>query len=110
MTLINLILMKRVIQLPSGSSRLSRPVRSLYFIHEKGGTNCKIGYTLDLTTRRNNLQVGNPYKLVVTASKPVKDGRLSELQAHYAFKDSRIRGEWYKISEEEAIDFVNKLT
>lgn len=86
------------------------PSSYLYFIHEKGTRHCKIGHTVNPATRRNALQVGNPNVLEITTSIIVKNGRLSELHAQYAFEDYRIRGEWYNISQKDAIDFVNKYT
>ena len=79
-------------------------------MHEKGSHNCKIGITMDLKNRRNALQVGNPNRLVITASKDVRDGRLEEALAHYKFQAQKIRGEWYKIAPHTAKKYCeNKL-
>ena len=100
--------MKRFVSLPR-VARVKQP-GYLYFIHEQGRNNCKIGHTIDLIVRRNNLQVANPNKLVVTAAKVVEDGREAEMMAHEAFKDVNIRGEWFRITQQEAKSYVNKFT
>ena len=79
----------------------------LYFIHEANWNNCKIGYTVNIKQRRQNLQTGNPNELIVTACVPVYDGKTSETVAHDFFEKSKIRGEWYNITPEQIIDFVN---
>ena len=75
----------------------------VYFIHEQGNYKTfKIGMTKgDSDYRKRKLQTGNPRELVVFAIVEIDDAMGYEGFLHRKFKDSRIRGEWFKISPKD---------
>jgi len=67
----------------------------IYFIQSKEFGAIKIGYTSGSVSKRiEDLQVGNPDQLLLVGTIP--GGFADEKKVHYRFKDSRIRGEWFK--------------
>lgn len=68
----------------------------IYFISD--GEFTKIGVTKSIESRLRDIQCGNPRDLEVKAL--VKGSFNLERKLHKYFKKSRIRGEWYKISNE----------
>lgn len=62
---------------------------------------CKLGFTSNIKRRVNELQVGNHSKLSIMGTNLIKEANKFERFVHRAFKEQRIRGEWYKLNHEE---------
>lgn len=69
----------------------------------------KVGVAADVNSRRAMLQTGNPVGLVVAHKVEVsrQDAFFVERYAHDLLSGDRVRGEWFDVSPEEAIDAVN---
>lgn len=69
------------------------------------GKGCvKVGQTTyPLETRLAQLQAGSPYKLYVCASITTDDRKAVEKRIHQSLKSSRLHGEWFSMSDAEAI-------
>ncbi|HEY8593294.1 MAG TPA: GIY-YIG nuclease family protein [Sphingomicrobium sp.] len=65
----------------------------VYFVGAPGGE-IKIGYSVDLRRRRNELQVGSSKKVQVLASVP--GGREEEAAMHLRFRHLHLRGDWFE--------------
>lgn len=65
----------------------------------------KIGWTTDMKTCLNVLQVANPFELTVEILIPVDDGPLIEKELHAKLDTVRIRGDWFTMS----VDDVSQL-
>ena len=73
----------------------------VYFIKNLNTNNIKIGRTHgDIEIRLSCLQVGNDCELVVVKTIEC-DSKTMEKELHLKFADYHIRGEWYKITEEQ---------
>ena len=57
----------------------------------------KIGQTSNMQDRMRNLQTGSPTKLEIVKSIQTDDALMIERKLHNAFKETRIRGEWYAL-------------
>jgi hypothetical protein len=70
----------------------------IYFIGDGHG-HVKIGFSsCDSNLRLIQLQAGNPHKLTILAS---HDGDvIDERSIHRKFSRSRIRGEWFKLTDD----------
>lgn len=69
----------------------------------------KIGYTSDLKARLSMLQTGNPEQLKVHHAIEVPDeerARKVERKIHQELSYKRLKGEWFKMTVNEAIDFL----
>ena len=60
-----------------------------------GQEKVKIGGSIDPGARRTQLQVGNPWTLVVSDRYPVNDVVRAEAAAHNDMSAYLFRGEWY---------------
>lgn len=77
----------------------------IYFI-QSPDKSIKIGFTnKDPNARLKSLQTGSHYKLILLGVIP--GNRNLEIKLHNRFKNSHIRGEWYK-SSDRLIKFINK--
>jgi hypothetical protein len=74
----------------------------VYFIKNLTTNSIKIGYTGNIEHRLSCLQTGNDCELKVI--KTIKGNLQTETQLHNKFAEYHIRGEWYKISEEQISD------
>lgn len=85
-------------------------IKHTYFIK---CNNCvKIGTTTDIKSRIKQIQTNNPYKLEILLTIPLPNIKglislLSERKLHKKFNKYRIRGEWFKLSE-EILEFIKK--
>lgn len=78
----------------------------VYFIKNIITNNIKIGRTNDdIETRLSCLQTGNDCELVVIKTIECYS-RIIEKELHTKFAEYHVRGEWYKITEEQ----INELT
>lgn len=65
----------------------------VYFIQASDGS-VKIGRTTDVKRRLANLQTSHAYELKVI--RIIDGGPVEEWECHHAFRDARIRGEWFE--------------
>lgn len=80
----------------------------VYFIRDTLG-HIKIGVTINVRNRINQLQTANPMKLEFYYGMHVKsidDAAIIEKELHDKFKDFRLNGEWFK--ENEIITWLNQ--
>jgi hypothetical protein len=66
----------------------------VYFVQEGGSGAIKIGATGNIKNRLDMLRVNSPHEMNLVASVP-GDERL-EKYLHTRFKDSNVRGEWFR--------------
>ena len=69
----------------------------------QSGTKVKIGVARSLSQRLTNLQIGNPDALEVIMAAYSKVPYAIEKALHEHFMERRVRGEWYDITREEAM-------
>ena len=62
---------------------------------------CKIGMTADLGGRLKTHQCSSPFELFVACGYFVPNMRTEEAALHAAFADKRVRGEWFRLNEED---------
>ena len=74
----------------------------------EGGGLVKIGITADVKSRLNAMLVGSPTDIALVGSIAVARRRAIaiEAQAHEYFRGRRVRGEWFRITATEALDFL----
>jgi Meiotically up-regulated gene 113 len=70
-----------------------------------GPTSIKIGYSADPEKRLGQLQIGHEKKLVLIHKEPVspEQAPLLEKRVHQSNRHKALRGEWFRMSPEEAI-------
>lgn len=73
----------------------------VYFIKNLETQNIKIGFTKDLEARLSCLQVGNDCELKVIHT--IEGEEVLEKEYHQKFADYHVRGEWFKITEEQVV-------
>lgn len=61
----------------------------------------KIGMASSFTSRFSHHQCASPFDICVACVYFVENMRLEEKSLHSLFKDNRIKGEWFKLSEED---------
>jgi len=59
----------------------------------------KIGQTSNMQDRMRNLQTGSPTKLEVVKFIQTEDALTTERKLHDAFRETRIRGEWFALKK-----------
>ena len=59
----------------------------------------KIGQTSNMQARMRNLQTGSPTKLEIVKFIQTDDALMIERKLHNAFKETRIRGEWFALNK-----------
>lgn len=64
----------------------------------------KIGYSKDVSSRLRRLQTGNPVDLVLhhVVEVPEDRARIIEQHLHKELSYLRVRGEWFKMTPEQA--------
>lgn len=73
---------------------------SVYFIQCNGPDGpIKIGQAKFIDKRLSELQIGCPYELALIGHAMVDDASLVEGRLHDAFREHRIRGEWFHCHE-----------
>lgn len=79
----------------------------IYFV--KSETNhFKIGKTTNLKSRMKTLQGASPYKLKLFCSFSADYKSKSEETLHSIFKEFRVTGEWFNITEKMIIDLLKE--
>ena len=68
----------------------------------------KIGQTSNMQNRMRNLQTGSPTKLEVVKFIQTEDALTTERKLHDAFRETRIRGEWFALKKGQ-VRAVKKL-
>lgn len=72
----------------------------------------KVGVTLDSSIQRRiaQLQIGNPFTIeLVAKTGTIHNAYGIEKSLHSKFKDNRVRGEWFSLSDEELEVVLNTL-
>lgn len=84
-------------------------INYLYAIADSANQLIKIGYAKDPEKRCAQLQTGNPTKLSVVWKVEVDKSRakLVETKIHKEYNYKRVRGEWFKMTAQEATDILN---
>jgi predicted GIY-YIG superfamily endonuclease len=79
----------------------------IYVIGPEDGPQ-KIGITNNLKTRLMAIQTGNPDKLYVHHFEEVnpKRVRMLEKKIHSELNYKKLKGEWFNITKEDAVDYV----
>lgn len=70
---------------------------AVYFIRSADGA-VKIGRAKNVATRLSNLQTAHAYELKLL--RQIDGGAVEEWECQHAFRDFRIRGEWFSFCEE----------
>jgi hypothetical protein len=80
----------------------------LYAIKDLNSGLIKLGYSLDPRARLRELQTGSssPLHLVYYESVGDLPARLLEKELHRDFAHLRVRGEWFRLSDSEARNFI----
>jgi hypothetical protein len=79
----------------------------LYAIKDLHTSLIKLGYSSDPHQRLRELQTGSSSPLHLVYSEHVSsDARLLESHLHHALNHLRVRGEWFRISDLEARNFI----
>ena len=68
----------------------------------------KIGQTSNMQNRMRNLQTGSPIKLEIVKFIQTEDALTIERKLHDAFRETRIRGEWFALKKGQ-VRAVKKL-
>jgi hypothetical protein len=71
---------------------------SVYFITARETGTVKIGCARDPKDRLAKLQTASPAKLVLEAT--IFGSHETEIQLHARFAEQRVRGEWFKLTDE----------
>lgn len=66
----------------------------------------KIGASTDTVKRLQTLQIGSPLPLTIVGQKFVDDLFRAENDAHQKMKAHKLRGEWFKLTFEQALSVV----
>lgn len=69
--------------------------------------NHKIGFTTDLDRRLKELQTGNPGQMDYINHYETKWDQKLEFGIHRTYKTNNIRGEWFKLSDNDISNFEN---
>lgn len=79
-----------------------------YLISQEGY--CKIGYTTDMLSRRQQIIVGTPFEIHVLATilcESAKAAENMEAALHSEFSSKRHRGEWFKLEDSDIEQIIN---
>jgi hypothetical protein len=68
----------------------------------------KIGFSANVERRLKSLQTGNPDKLAIHHVEPVpkEQVRLLERKIHKELSYYRLKGEWFNLTSQEAVDLL----
>lgn len=69
----------------------------------------KIGRTKDVVGRFETIKTASPYEVENLGCIEVKDSNRLEQDIHYKFRDKRKSGEWFKITNEEVNETIDKF-
>lgn len=91
-----------------GRRSTMREVGCVYLIRENALGMVKIGVAIDYKKRVEGLRVACPQDLSVVAIVERNDYKILEKELHKMYADKHHRGEWYKLTEKDIQDIVNK--
>jgi len=77
------------------------PIKTGYIYVIKSQDNYKIGVTNNIKTRTKKYITESPHKIKVIISAKANDYLNKERFLHNYFKESRIRGEWFSLTEQD---------
>ena len=80
----------------------------LYLIHAKTTTWYKIGVTGNIDKRLAQLQTSTPLDLEVIAHCVCHNAYGAEAYLHEQYKDNKVKGEWFSLSEDEITTLINQ--
>jgi len=83
----------------------SKKTNLLYIFKCKN--NYKIGITYNIKARIRNLQVGNPYLISEMYAFKVKHPKAIEALINDEFKNKKLLGEWFELSENDILTILN---
>jgi len=89
-------------------ARVKGEIQGVYVIG-CAGFPVKVGIAKDIASRLATLKTGFPHKLQSYCFVPVPDGmaRKIEKTCHLRLAESRMNGEWFDVTPEEAVALVN---
>lgn len=70
-------------------------------LHTADSALVKLGFTENVAVRLNQLKPGNHLELIILDACLLRNASSFEAFVHRAFKDNKVRGEWYKLSAKE---------
>ena len=79
------------------------------YVMECADAECiKIGIAKDVGRRLEGIQSGNPLEVTIIYSREFEERRAAQVEraAHRHFKAQRVRGEWFRVSTEDAERFI----
>jgi hypothetical protein len=83
-----------------------QPAEGFIYVMECAGY-YKIGWSANSPHRRQrSLQIGNP--LPVTLVGAIEGSQMNEADWHEAFRDKRVRGEWFALTEEDVAHVLHE--
>jgi hypothetical protein len=77
----------------------------VYFV--RSGELVKIGCARNVQRRINELQCASPEELILIASFDTGNRYIAETIAHKRFAEYHVRGEWFRLTDEQVLEFVN---
>lgn len=86
--------------------KLSSADKFVYLI--SGGDLTKIGITKNPTFRLNKLRLASPIPLTLIYSFRSKNARQTEIELHCIFRDKRLHGEWFTLSDDDIQSIKSK--
>lgn len=102
------ILKERSAELTKRMNQPSLPRKSIYVFEQCGFY--KIGYSYNPHKRLENIKCASPNETRLVLSFPIHNVKIVEKELHNRFKDKRIRGEWFELSDGDLQDITNILT
>lgn len=73
----------------------------------RSGKYYKIGIANNPKERINQIQVGNPHKIIFVSCYFMKDAGIVEKALHSAFSEKQVNREWFALDEKEVEKFNN---
>lgn len=84
--------------------------KHVYIIHDIDSDIYKIGISKNIKTRLSNLDTSNPHNLKIYKTYKLKNAKGMEKQLHKQYEHLNVKGEWFKLSEEDLINIDRILT
>lgn len=81
--------------------------KSVYIVECEGLY--KIGYTFNIEKRLHTLQVGSPYLIRLVTHVKTDNHKALESNIHSMFAPKRVRGEWFKLEEQDLNNLLQIL-
>lgn len=81
----------------------------VYFLRACGSDQYKIGITCNIRSRVRNIQTGNPCVIKLISLLICPSPNLIEVLLHKEFRMCRIHGEWFELSNQQALAVCERL-